>query len=103
MVITRNSLDFKLEDLIHHCGREALFSQISFVKNRERVESNALRCENMELVLPPKPRGAMTTHITINMPQWAMLASKHNCTILMTHHTSKESDNPFDGFWVAKL
>ena len=54
--------------------------------------------DNMELVLPPKPRGSDDyAYYYQQLPQWAALASKHNCAIVMTHHTRKETtDNPFD-------
>jgi len=91
------------EDLMHHCGREALFAKPD--QFLEKIESllnliplNAIFLDNMELVLPPKPRGSDDyAYYYQQLPQWAALASKHNCAIVMTHHTRKETtDNPFD-------
>lgn len=91
------------EDLMHHCGREALFAKPD--QFLEKIESalkatrlDVIFLDNMELVLPPKPRGSDDyAYYYQQLPQWAALASKHNCAIVMTHHTRKETtDNPFD-------
>lgn len=91
------------EDLFHHCGREALFAKpdqfLKTIENAlETTQLDAIFLDNMELVLPPKPRGSDDyAYYYQQLPQWAALASKHNCAIVMTHHTRKEiTDNPFD-------
>ena len=90
------------EDLIVHCGRDSLLSEPSKFKGTiEQMLSiqrfDAIFLDNMEMVLPAKGKGSDDyAYYYKQLPPWAMLASKHNCTILMTHHTKKErEDNPF--------
>jgi RecA-family ATPase len=90
------------EDLIVHCGRDSLLSEPSKFKDTiEQLLSiqrfDAIFLDNMEMVLPAKSKGSDDyAYYYKQLPPWAMLATKHNCTILMTHHTKKErEDNPF--------
>lgn len=90
------------EDLLLHCGRESLFAKPNeFYETIEQVlnttQLDAIFLDNMELVLPPKPRGVDDyAYYYEQLPRWAALASKRNCVIVMTHHTRKErTDNPF--------
>ena len=91
------------DDLLLHCGREGLFAKpnefhtiIESVLNA--VKLDAIFLDNMELVLPPKPRGCDDyAYYYEQLPRWAALASKHNCAIIMTHHTRKETtEKPLD-------
>ena len=91
------------DDLLLHCGREGLFAKpnefhttIESVLNA--VKLDAIFLDNMELVLPPKPRGCDDyAYYYEQLPRWASLASKHNCAIIMTHHTRKETtEKPLD-------
>ena len=91
------------KDFFFHCGREGLFAKPnefydSIANMLKAVQLDAIFLDNMELVLPPKPRGSDDyAYYYQQLPQWAALASKHNCAIVMTHHTRKETtDNPFD-------
>jgi len=91
------------KDFFFHCGREGLFAKPnefydSIANMLKAVQLDAIFLDNMELVLPPKPRGGDDyAYYYQQLPQWAALASKHNCAIVMTHHTRKETtDNPFD-------
>ena len=91
------------KDFFFHCGREGLFAKPNeFYDNvanmLKAAQLDAIFLDNMELVLPPKPRGSDDyAYYYQELPQWAALASKHNCAIVMTHHTRKETtDNPFD-------
>ena len=91
------------KDLFVHCGREGLFAKPNefyhkIVDVLNTVQLDAIFLDNMELVLPPKARGGDDyAYYYQQLPQWASLASKHNCAIVMTHHTRKETtDNPFD-------
>ena len=90
------------EDLIVHCGRDSLLSEPSKFKDTiEQMLSiqrfDAIFLDNMEMVLPAKGKGSDDyAYYYKQLPPWAMLASKHNSKILMTHHTKKErEDNPF--------
>ena len=91
------------DDLLLHCGREGLFAKpnefhttIESVLNA--VKLDAIFLDNMELVLPPKPRSCDDyAYYYEHLPRWAALASKHNCAIIMTHHTRKETtEKPLD-------
>ena len=91
------------KDLFLHCGREGLFAKPNEFYDKianmlNSVQLDAIFLDNMELVLPPKARGGDDyAYYYQQLPQWAALASKHNCAIVMTHHTRKETtDNPFD-------
>ena len=91
------------DDLLLHCGREGLFSKPSEFHTTiesvlKAVKLDAIFLDNMELVLPPKPRGCDDyAYYYEQLPQWAALASKHNCAIIMTHHTRKETtEKPLD-------
>ena len=83
------------EDLIVHCGRDTLLSEQSKFKDKiehmlsiQRVD--AIFLDKMEMVLPAKGKSSDDyAYYYKQLPPWAMLASKHNCTILMTHHTRK--------------
>ena len=90
-------------DIYVHCGREGLFAKPTDFHTKitdalNAVKFDAIFLDNMELVLPPKARGGDDyAYYYQQLPQWASLASKHNCAIVMTHHTRKETtDNPFD-------
>ena len=90
-------------DIYVHCGREGLFAkptdfQTKITDALNVVKFDAIFLDNMELVLPPKARGGDDyAYYYQQLPLWASLASKHNCAIVMTHHTRKETtDNPFD-------
>ena len=90
------------EDLIVHCGRDALLSEPNKFKDKiEQMLSiqqfDAIFLDNMEMVLPAKGKSSDDyAYYYKQLPPWALLASKHNFTILMTHHTKKErEDNPF--------
>lgn len=91
------------DDLLLHCGREGLLAKpnefhttIESVLNA--VKLDAIFLDNMELVLPPKPRGCDDyAYYYEQLPRWAALASKHNCAIIMTHHKRKETtEKPLD-------
>ena len=91
------------KDLFLHCGREGLFAKPNEFYDKiasmlNAVQLDAIFLDNMELVLPPKARGGDDyAYYYQQLPQWVALASKHNCAIVMTHHTRKETtDNPFD-------
>ena len=91
------------KDIYVHCGREGLFAKpnefhAKITNALNVVKFDAIFLDNMELVLPPKARGGDDyAYYYQHLPQWASLASKHNCAIVMTHHTRKETtDNPFD-------
>ena len=62
------------------------------------MKLDAIFLDNMELVLPPKPRGCDDyAYYYEHLPRWAALASKHDCAIIMTHHTRKETtEKPLD-------
>jgi len=91
------------KDFFFHCGREGLFAKPNEFHDKiagmlNAAQLDAIFLDNMELVLPPKARGGDDyAYYYQQLPQWASLASKHNCAIVMTHHTRKETtDNPFD-------
>ena len=91
------------KDFFFHCGREGLFAKPNEFYDKitnmlKAAQLDAIFLDNMELVLPPKSRGSDDyAYYYQQLPQWAALASKHNCAIVMTHHTRKETtENPFD-------
>lgn len=91
------------EDLLLHCGREGLFPKPNEFHTTieavlKAVELDAIFLDNMELVLPPKLRGCDDhAYYYDQLPRWAALASKHNCAVVMTHHTRKETtEKPLD-------
>jgi len=91
------------KNFFFHCGRESLFAKPNEFHDKiagmlNAAQLDAIFLDNMELVLPPKARGGDDyAYYYQQLPQWASLASQHNCAIVMTHHTRKETtDNPFD-------
>ena len=91
------------KNFFFHCGREGLFAKPNEFHDKiagmlNAAQLDAIFLDNMELVLPPKARGGDDyAYYYQQLPQWASLASQHNCAIVMTHHTRKETtDNPFD-------
>ncbi|MBT5001210.1 MAG: AAA family ATPase [Tateyamaria sp.] len=87
-------------DLVHHRGREGqLVSQGHYLKTMDDILSmhrfDAVFLDNMQMVLPPKSKGKDDyAYYYEHLPQWAELAVKHKCAIVMVHHAKKADGRP---------
>lgn len=93
-------LDVSGTDLVHHRGRESqLASPAHYLATIDDILSmhrfDAVFLDTMQLVLPPKMRGNDDyAYYYEHLPQWAALAVKHKCGIVMSHHAKKADGRP---------
>ena len=87
-------------ELVLHSGRESqlagpdhYLAAIDDILSTHRFD--AVFLDTMQMVLPPKSKGKDDyAYYYEHLPQWAALAVKHKCAIVMVHHTKKADGRP---------
>ena len=90
------------DKLVVFCGRDGQLARPNeYLEKIDQIlliqKFDAVFLDNMEIVLPERSRNTDDySYYYKHLPQWAELGNASNCSIVMTHHTTKEHrDDPF--------